>query len=240
MAGSPPMSIMAAAAASRLPGIVNRLVKADPARQNGRPPMVKSYREVSMPPVIGSLVRLSVRHPSAVVFLWLVFIALLGSFASSLPNVVTGMLWCLGIAAFAARPAGRIRQSANVMAWINCVLGGLFAVSASASRCWRRRRKLVRGSRFSCPPVLRNSFAKGIHRSCYVAPRQLRRQLRKRIAAQVEAENDHADLEPAPKDIRLRPCPYRPARQNTPAKGRRHGNRAGSAVAPVSRRRRRG
>ena len=40
--------------------------------------------------------------------------------------ISNGTLWCLGIAAFAARAAGRIRQSANVMAWINRVLGGLF------------------------------------------------------------------------------------------------------------------
>ena len=40
--------------------------------------------------------------------------------------ISTGTLWCLGIAAFAARAARRIRQSANVMAWISRVLGGLF------------------------------------------------------------------------------------------------------------------
>lgn len=37
-----------------------------------------------------------------------------------------GTLWCLGIAAFAARAAGRIRQSAGLMSWINRLLGGLF------------------------------------------------------------------------------------------------------------------
>ena len=40
--------------------------------------------------------------------------------------ISTGTLWCLGIAAFAARAASRIRQSAGVMAWINRALGGLF------------------------------------------------------------------------------------------------------------------
>jgi threonine/homoserine/homoserine lactone efflux protein len=40
--------------------------------------------------------------------------------------IFNGTLWCLGVAAFAARAARRIRQSANVMAWINRVLGGLF------------------------------------------------------------------------------------------------------------------
>ena len=40
--------------------------------------------------------------------------------------ISSGTLWCLGIAAFAARAARRIRQSASVMAWVNRVLGGLF------------------------------------------------------------------------------------------------------------------
>ena len=40
--------------------------------------------------------------------------------------IFNGTLWCLGVAAFAARAARRIRQSAGVMAWINRVLGGLF------------------------------------------------------------------------------------------------------------------
>ena len=40
--------------------------------------------------------------------------------------ITSGTLWCFGIAAFAARAAGRIRQSAGAMAWINRVLGGLF------------------------------------------------------------------------------------------------------------------
>jgi threonine/homoserine/homoserine lactone efflux protein len=40
--------------------------------------------------------------------------------------ITSGTLWCFGIAAFAARAAGRIRQSAGAMAWINRFLGGLF------------------------------------------------------------------------------------------------------------------
>jgi threonine/homoserine/homoserine lactone efflux protein len=40
--------------------------------------------------------------------------------------VFNGTLWCLAVAAFAARAASRIRQSAGVMAWINRLLGGLF------------------------------------------------------------------------------------------------------------------
>ncbi|MEN3351718.1 MAG: hypothetical protein V7632_5353 [Bradyrhizobium sp.] len=40
--------------------------------------------------------------------------------------ITTGTLWCFGIAAFAARAAGRIRQSTSVITWINRSLGGLF------------------------------------------------------------------------------------------------------------------
>jgi threonine/homoserine/homoserine lactone efflux protein len=40
--------------------------------------------------------------------------------------IINGTLWCLAVAAFAARAAGRIRQSAGVIAWINRSLGGLF------------------------------------------------------------------------------------------------------------------
>ena len=40
--------------------------------------------------------------------------------------IFNGTLWCLAIAAFAAKAASRIRQSEGVIAWINRVLGGLF------------------------------------------------------------------------------------------------------------------
>jgi threonine/homoserine/homoserine lactone efflux protein len=40
--------------------------------------------------------------------------------------IFNGTLWCLGIAAFAASAASRIRRAASVMAWINRALGGLF------------------------------------------------------------------------------------------------------------------
>jgi threonine/homoserine/homoserine lactone efflux protein len=40
--------------------------------------------------------------------------------------ISTGTLWCLGLAAFAAKAAGRIRQSRGVIAWINRALGGMF------------------------------------------------------------------------------------------------------------------
>lgn len=40
--------------------------------------------------------------------------------------ITSGTLWCFGVAAFAARAAGRIRRSVGAMAWINRALGGLF------------------------------------------------------------------------------------------------------------------
>ena len=40
--------------------------------------------------------------------------------------ITSGTLWCFCIAAFAARAAGRIRQSAGAVAWVNRALGGLF------------------------------------------------------------------------------------------------------------------
>ena len=40
--------------------------------------------------------------------------------------ICNGTLWCFGVAAFAAKAAGRIRQSDGVMVWINRVLGGMF------------------------------------------------------------------------------------------------------------------
>jgi threonine/homoserine/homoserine lactone efflux protein len=40
--------------------------------------------------------------------------------------ICTGTLWCLVLAVFAARAAGRLRQSGGVVAWVNRALGGLF------------------------------------------------------------------------------------------------------------------
>ena len=40
--------------------------------------------------------------------------------------ITSGTLWCFAVAAFAARAAGRIRQSDVATAWINRLLGGLF------------------------------------------------------------------------------------------------------------------
>jgi threonine/homoserine/homoserine lactone efflux protein len=40
--------------------------------------------------------------------------------------ISTGTLWCLGVAAFAARLGGGIKRSGRALAWINRMLGGLF------------------------------------------------------------------------------------------------------------------
>jgi threonine/homoserine/homoserine lactone efflux protein len=40
--------------------------------------------------------------------------------------ICNGTLWCLGVAAFAAKAAGRIRQSSRALLWINRALGSLF------------------------------------------------------------------------------------------------------------------
>jgi threonine/homoserine/homoserine lactone efflux protein len=40
--------------------------------------------------------------------------------------ISSGTLWCFTVAGFAAKAAGRIRQSAGAMAWVNRLLGGMF------------------------------------------------------------------------------------------------------------------
>jgi threonine/homoserine/homoserine lactone efflux protein len=40
--------------------------------------------------------------------------------------VFNGTLWCLAVAAFAAKAAGRIKRSGGALVWINRSLGGLF------------------------------------------------------------------------------------------------------------------
>jgi threonine/homoserine/homoserine lactone efflux protein len=40
--------------------------------------------------------------------------------------IFNGTMWCLGVAAFAAKAAGRLRQSSRTVLWINRALGGVF------------------------------------------------------------------------------------------------------------------
>jgi len=42
--------------------------------------------------------------------------------------IFNATLWCLLVAAFAARAASRVRQSGRAMVWVNRALGGLFVV----------------------------------------------------------------------------------------------------------------
>ncbi|WP_315706558.1 MULTISPECIES: LysE family translocator [unclassified Bradyrhizobium] len=40
--------------------------------------------------------------------------------------IFNGTIWCLGVAAVAARTAKRVQRSSQVMAWLNRAIGGLF------------------------------------------------------------------------------------------------------------------
>ncbi|MEA2887437.1 MAG: hypothetical protein QOD11_1797 [Bradyrhizobium sp.] len=40
--------------------------------------------------------------------------------------IFNGTMWCLGVAAFAAKAAGRLRRSSRAVLWINRALGGVF------------------------------------------------------------------------------------------------------------------
>jgi threonine/homoserine/homoserine lactone efflux protein len=40
--------------------------------------------------------------------------------------IFNGLLWCLGVAAVAARTASRVRRSGRAMQWVNRALGGMF------------------------------------------------------------------------------------------------------------------
>jgi threonine/homoserine/homoserine lactone efflux protein len=40
--------------------------------------------------------------------------------------IFNGTIWCLGVAAFAAKAAGRLRRSSRAVLWINRLLGGVF------------------------------------------------------------------------------------------------------------------
>ncbi len=45
--------------------------------------------------------------------------------------IFNGTLWCLGVAAFAARAASRMRQSGRAIGWVNRAIGGLFVFLAA-------------------------------------------------------------------------------------------------------------
>jgi threonine/homoserine/homoserine lactone efflux protein len=94
-----------------------------------------SLREVSLRDVFLQGAMTNVLNPKVALF----FLAFLPQFvAADSPHkaiafmalglifIFNGTLWCLGVAAFTARAAGRIRQSGHTLRWINRALGGLF------------------------------------------------------------------------------------------------------------------
>ena len=75
-----------------------------------------------------NLSALAVRERAVTLFL-LVAISIAGVMAFltlGLIFIFTGTLWCLVLAAFAAKAAHRLRTSEGAIAWVNRALGGLF------------------------------------------------------------------------------------------------------------------
>jgi threonine/homoserine/homoserine lactone efflux protein len=99
-----------AAAAARSAGISLRQVFSQGALTNVLNPKVALFFLAFLPQFVAAD---SPSKAAAFVLLGLIF-------------VFNGTLWCLGVAAFAAQAAGRIRQSGRALLWINRVLGGLF------------------------------------------------------------------------------------------------------------------
>lgn len=98
-------------------------------------PVERESKAVSLRRVFGQGVLTNVLNPKVALF----FLAFLPQFvAADAPHkalaflllgsifIFNGTLWCLLIAAFAARTARRIAQSGNLMVWINRTLGGMF------------------------------------------------------------------------------------------------------------------
>jgi threonine/homoserine/homoserine lactone efflux protein len=94
-----------------------------------------SRRRISLRQVFWQGVLTDVLNPKVALF----FLAFLPQFvAADSPHkavaflllglifVSSGTLWCLGLAAFSAKAAGRLRQSGRALRWINRALGGLF------------------------------------------------------------------------------------------------------------------
>jgi threonine/homoserine/homoserine lactone efflux protein len=112
-------------------GVTMLLSRSDPPAEDA----AKASEAVSLRQVFWQGALTNVLNPKVALF----FLAFLPQFvAEDSPHraaafvllglifIFNGTLWCLGVAAFAARAAGRVRQSVDTMRWINRALGGLF------------------------------------------------------------------------------------------------------------------
>ena len=111
------------------------LLSRAPASADDAAPGAMSPRPVSLREVFWQGAMTNVLNPKVALF----FLAFLPQFVAAdsahkglaflvlgLIFIFNGTLWCLAVAAFAARAAGRLRQSAQTVLWINRALGGLF------------------------------------------------------------------------------------------------------------------
>jgi threonine/homoserine/homoserine lactone efflux protein len=111
------------------------LLSRAPASADDAAPGAMSPRPVSLREAFWQGAMTNVLNPKVALF----FLAFLPQFVAAdsahkglaflvlgLIFIFNGTLWCLAVAAFAARAAGRLRQSAQTVLWINRALGGLF------------------------------------------------------------------------------------------------------------------
>jgi threonine/homoserine/homoserine lactone efflux protein len=105
------------------------------AHPNDDAPIAGAADTLSLPQVFWQGALTNVLNPKVVLF----FLAFLPQFvAVDAPSkalafmtlgfifIFNGTIWCLGVAAFAAKAAGHLRQSGRAVLWINRALGGVF------------------------------------------------------------------------------------------------------------------
>ena len=124
--------------------------------------------------------------------------------------ISNGTLWCLGIAAFAARAAAASGNRQVRWPGSTACSAGCSSISGSASRCWRGAEHLQPRQ----PWILKNA-----------------------VAGEIQAEQDHRDHEPAAEHLRLHPRPHRLSNKHA-GKRAAIATAPGSAVAPSEARRR--
>jgi threonine/homoserine/homoserine lactone efflux protein len=111
-----------------------RMLLAHPSA-NDEAPTTGTADRLSLPQVFWQGALTNVLNPKVALF----FLAFLPQFvAVDAPSkalafialgfifIFNGTMWCLGVAAFAAKAAGRFRQSSRAVLWINRALGGVF------------------------------------------------------------------------------------------------------------------